>query len=350
MTTLVTGAAPTTNLSPIVELLRNSGVKAAQPSQSAHHIDIDSWLSKMVPQHKGDVNENEIFLRLKQVKPGKLLEQALMDLCLSNWTQDCWGWADTRNIWLTDYLANYDDQFTFLLVFERPEIELCHLLASQCHQPPSQLKQLVKHGLAEWIAYNQEILRFYLRHVERCLLVQRSAAITQPGHLIQRLNEKFQLALPVVEDQTLEGTVSTLPALCQLIAQEELTKQPACQDLLEEILGVATLVETTSQPNVSPYAAVDLYRALAEFTQVDQSLSIAEQSAQAAILKMEAHRQQLTNVEVLLHQTVDQVQQLTRENNRLQAQENATGDLRESLTVSESQVTAVRKENDLLLL
>lgn len=112
-----------------------------------------------------------------------------LDLMLGNLEQPLWGWADPQAIYFLDYWKTLDSQLSFVLVYDEPRRALMeaarqHTQNVDCPSSQLQLRCL----LDNWISYNEAILRFYLRHTERCLLVHGR----QVGRATDRYFEQLQ--------------------------------------------------------------------------------------------------------------------------------------------------------------
>jgi hypothetical protein len=133
-----------------------------------------------------------------QLSPGKVWQEMAVDLFMGNLAHKNWGWADARTVWLLDFWKAFDPQIRFVLVYSAPEFALGQMLCEQGSTP-----ERIELAVSSWMACNTEILRFYHRNPECCLLVNASAIQHLPTSFINKAVDTFSLTLdvPIVDHQ-----------------------------------------------------------------------------------------------------------------------------------------------------
>lgn len=125
---------------------------------------------------------------LGQLLPGKVWQNLAVDLLLGNLDQEAWGWADGNLIGFLEFWRDFDPQIRFLLVYSEPAFAVGQMLRNGL------LAHLdIRRAVASWEAGNAEILRFYNRNTDRCLLVNAAVAIHAPAELADKATAAFGL-------------------------------------------------------------------------------------------------------------------------------------------------------------
>jgi len=127
----------------------------------------------------------------QQIAAGPVWNGIAADLLLGNAGQDFWGWADTRSIHVLDYWNELDPQAAFILVYDQPGRSL-EEAAVQDDAEPDESRAIL--CLDDWMAFNGEMLRFFLRHQNRCLLVNSSQVRKAPGEFLNQLAGCLQIS------------------------------------------------------------------------------------------------------------------------------------------------------------
>lgn len=101
-----------------------------------------------------------------QLDAGEVWNGLALDLLLGNKDQPFWGWADPQAIYLLDYWRKIGSRLKFLLVYDTPEAICANLFKG---------KFITRDGLEQevnrWQDVYEELLYFYHRNQENCLLV-----------------------------------------------------------------------------------------------------------------------------------------------------------------------------------
>lgn len=129
-----------------------------------------------------------------QIKPGKLWDELATDLFLANLEQDAWGWADADAVCMLEWLKDFDPQVRFVLAYAAPEFVLGQMLMNTAADQDS-----IDRAITSWIVANNEILRFYHRNPDRCLLVNSLAAVHAPAQLAEKASSHFGIKLGALD-------------------------------------------------------------------------------------------------------------------------------------------------------
>lgn len=125
----------------------------------------------------------------QQVAASPVWHGIATDLLLGNVGRELWGWADTRSIHVLDYWNELDPQAAFILVYDKPGRVLEE---AAIHENGELDDSQALQCLDDWMAYNGAILRFFLGHQDRCLLVSASQVRLAPDEFIRQLAECLQ--------------------------------------------------------------------------------------------------------------------------------------------------------------
>lgn len=176
----------------VESLLHQCGMQPARPSRrdglSPQEISATLCKAHAVPPLEQVVAEEE----LQQVQAGAVWHGMALDLMLGNLDQPLWGWADPQAVFLLDYWASLDPKLTFVLVYDEPHRVLMEAARAEGQPPSAQgLRQL----LDNWVAYNGAMLRFYLRHPGRSLLVHSQQVRRAVDSYLQQLQPLLGMPL-----------------------------------------------------------------------------------------------------------------------------------------------------------
>lgn len=328
-----------------------AGMCAARPSrrEGLHPVDISSALCRA--NARALVEAPDADGALQQVEVGPIWQGLALDLMLGNVDQPLWGWSDPQSIVLLDYWRTIDPGITFVLVYDTPDSVLTALTSEQAAQlSPDGLRQLMHN----WMACNATLLRFYLHHPSRCVLVQSRQARSAPSAWLQRLQERLQGTTRLRTDAdelpaSIDAPQAANPAL-DFLTEALVRENPDCQHLYEALQACADLpdAQTSRDGGMQPLAA---WRALSGLLhdRQRQHRQVAEQHARIAALEQdltqerEAFGSQMDQLRLTLKGHVQQHQQRTAQLEAL------TAELRHSQAIAnghQEQVSRLGQELD----
>jgi hypothetical protein len=257
-----------------------------------------------------------------QLTPGKLWNELLGDLLMANLDQGVWGWADSALIRLMGWLADYEPEVRFVLSYCSPELTLAH---TQVGKEIS--KDMLDQCLTDWANYNEELLRFFYRNKDRCLLVNTSVTTHVPILLLTQVEEQFGISLNknAVQPIPLNAKIN----VAAVLARHLLTNRDELNVLYQELEAASSIVRQADKEEVFLCSnAWDSFGSI---------LSDNEQAADQFATSLAHERQQYEN-------HAEKIKALEFENVRVLAQSE------EKLTKLQQENEANAQETELLLL
>ena len=261
-----------------------------------------------------------------QVSPGKMWQTLSVDLMLANMETDSWGWAEPRNIYFLDYWRDFDPRVNFVLVYSSPQQVLARLMEKGPLEPAA-----VEAALADWRAYNEELLRFHHANPERSILVNAEVVADGPVDFLSACQERFDLDLRRInEPLELDGKVS---AMALWSASSLFSGFDDVQSLFDELESVADLPR-----NMTAGSGHLAQQAWAEYSSLSKELAAAlahQETNVAALQEFEAQNRSLQQTIETLKAELDKAQRARQE---------------QTASASKAEVEEARQENELLLL
>lgn len=239
MNTVILTGSPWIDSGQLFPNLQKLGIKNALSTENNTDLTIGSWHDKIFSGKRSH--------EYRQVQLGKAWEQSVSEIFMANWGQEPWGWADSRSIWLLDFWRDFDPEICFILVHVSPEQALAQAISQIDEQIPFSLDNTI----ATWLVYERELLRFYLRNQQRCLLVDLERVNNNPALLIETASRLFSLEL---DDSAIDPESQAQPAtffnpLASLLAKQALQRFPEALGLWEEIKVSLTVLPTVERSN-----------------------------------------------------------------------------------------------------
>jgi predicted O-methyltransferase YrrM len=163
-------------------------------------------------------------------------------------SQTLWGWKDPRTSLMLDFWHDLLPQARYLLVYRFPWDVADSIL--RLHEPIFQAHP--DYAIRTWRFYNQQLLDFYTRHRDICLLVSVNGFLKDTSRLVELVQNRFSLSLNAdrpldsrnsenaiagIYDEKLFGSLDGEHPLVQLVSQAA----PECISLLSELDRVADL-------------------------------------------------------------------------------------------------------------
>ena len=168
----------------VESLLLQCGMSAALPSRREGMLPQEITATLCKAHGLPSVDQVTAEEQLQQLQVGAVWHGMALDLMLGNLDQPLWGWADAQSIFLLEYWASLDPKLTFVLVYDEPHRVLLQAARADAEPPSGQTLQRL---LDNWVAYNGALLRFFLRHPGRCLLVHSQQVRRAADHYLQQL-------------------------------------------------------------------------------------------------------------------------------------------------------------------
>lgn len=212
---------------------------------------------------------------ITQVRVTPLWMSLGLDLLLANSDKSFWGWHDPHAAHMLEFWLQADPAFCFVFVYDSPENSLCRSFAGEALDDSKILE--FKNS---WINCYAELLRFYSRHSERCLLVNASEIFKQPTVFLQEFNLRMKVELAQGSSPSYgQEEDAQLLQVAELLLQDE-----QLQKIYESLQSLADLPLVKELPKVSAESwnkCISLRIALNEaLSDVDAAkLSLAERDA-----------------------------------------------------------------------
>ncbi len=115
-----------------------------------------------------------------------------------------WGWKDPRTTILLDFWDLILPEARYLFVYRAPW-EVSASIAA-LHQPP--FREHPDFTCRIWCFYNRQVMDFYRRHRDRCLLVEVGSLLSRPDAVLALVQDK--LGIPLHEAQDAAAILQTV--------------------------------------------------------------------------------------------------------------------------------------------
>ncbi len=229
------------------------------------------------------------------IKMGKIWQYLAIDLFMGNMEQTNWGWANDKSTWLLDFWKDQDPHVSFILAYSAPEYVLAKALTNRDITSTE-----IDVVLASWIAYQNEILRFYKQNSERCLLVNSVATGQDPSILVTKVNSTFSLELSQISNS--EATVNNRSSIAETLSKALIDDEHPANVLYRELEALADIADTSIS-----LIQVKYKRAFEEFIQLLTEIDKAK-------IKISGDREYINKLEQKQIDLESEIQQLTQNN------------------------------------
>ena len=227
----------------IERLMASAGMALARPSrrEGLRPDEISSALCRADTRTLLEAPDEDGALR--QLDIGPVWQGLALDLMLGNIDQPTWGWSDPQSVVLLDYWREIDPGITFVLVYDGQDSVLADMTVEEA-------RQLTPDGLARhlrnWSVFNATLLRFYLHHPGRCLLVQARQACATPQVFLQQVQARLRGTgqLHAVSELPARPAPKADSPAWSFLTDTLLCQHPECVHLYEALQASANLPET----------------------------------------------------------------------------------------------------------
>lgn len=206
--------------------------------------------------------------RVRRVEVGPLWNGLALDLMLGNLDQPLWGWSDPCSVSLLNYWSTLDSNITFMLVYDDPGTVLTRGNGANGKMS----RELLGVRVRDWCAYNAELLRFFHRNTDRCLLVHGQQVRLSAQRYLQQVRARLDAsgggrgllrasheaasamepARESPEESAEERVGHVEDALADYLADALMQQFPEALELYEELQSVASL--PLAEPEVNELA------------------------------------------------------------------------------------------------
>ena len=168
-----------------------------------------------------------------------------------------WGWKDPRTVLFLDFWAELLPEVRWLFVIRSPEDVVDSLL----RRGDTAFVMNPRHAIDVWVAYNQRILEFALRHRHRSVVVALEQVIADPAGVVSAVANVLGTMLPAPTATYEEGLlVSGQPAHRSGLVR---TVSPGAHEIYAHLRRLAGLETVAGGVPFKPAETVDA--ALAEW-------------------------------------------------------------------------------------
>ncbi|MDR2099908.1 MAG: hypothetical protein LBP40_03645, partial [Campylobacteraceae bacterium] len=183
------------------------------------------------------------YENISQIDIGAVWHGMVLDLMLANIEQSFWGWSDPNVIYLLNFWKSIDPKIAFILVYDKPEsVFTRHEITASSEQNHT------KEMLNAWSAYNLELLDFYRKNSDRCLLVHAQQVRLSAASYIQQLKIRINKNFKFPNKLLWKGTEIS----CLEESPKRGTKSKKIAKQSEEIAQYQQTVETTAILSCNP--------------------------------------------------------------------------------------------------
>lgn len=277
---------PNSDYQTVENVLQQRGMCPPLPSRREGLLpqDITATLCKVhkAPQIDHVATEDDI----KRLQVAPVWHGMAMDLMLGNLEQDLWGWADPQAIYTLDYWAQLDDKLTFVLVYDEPQSTLVNAVSKLDNLSVPDLEHLIEN----WMAYNGSLLHFFLRHADRCLLVNAQQVRRNTDDCLQKLQPLLNAPLLSLAEYKEVGEVK--PDDSQLSAYTIHTMMS--DQRLTDVIKLAGL-EATKAQEILQGSAIESYLLHQVLTEYPACLALYAELQSAASLPLQEPSQANSN-------------------------------------------------------
>ncbi len=262
---LITGH-PQSGYQKVEHLLNSSGMKAAMPSRREGLLPVDIGVALCKAYNLPSISEIASERDIPQIDVAPVWHVMALDLLLGNIEQELWGWADPQSIYLLDYWITLDPKFTVILVYDEPHRAL---FESALEDFDPLTPDSLQHCLDSWTAYNRALVRFYMRNMERCLLVNSKQVLGDADGFLKKLNsllDDIQLELDLSQ---IGVPVSANDDIDTYLIDRVIAEHPQSQQCFEDLQYLANepIEETANQRAHPSDAWLTLIRQRRQFRQ-----------------------------------------------------------------------------------
>ena len=183
---------PLSGYASVEQVLHGCGLQAAAASKTQGLSPTQVSYMLLQAYRVTPLEATQALEALSPINPSPVWQTLALDLLVGNLEQELWGWADPQAIYLLDYWKNLDHQLAFVLVYDSPQASMAGLFENpevDCTEA------VVQAASANWLAYNEALLNFYLGNTERCLLVHGQQVRAQTGDYLRQVQHQMGVEL-----------------------------------------------------------------------------------------------------------------------------------------------------------
>ena len=178
---------PSPKFSELTDVMVKAGMQIALPSQDNKRINMTTWHNNVLSSRSQNSKKPDTGSNI-----GKIWEKLACDIFLANYKVPVWGWVESQSVWLLDFWKDFEPNTYFLLSCLSPQAVLVEYINSI---PNPIDNKNIKMVLDDWLYYHQELLNFYHKNTERCLIFNINEVLDQPVNLLNACLDQWNLKL-----------------------------------------------------------------------------------------------------------------------------------------------------------
>ena len=354
-------SSPFVSLLPITQLLEKSGLQKGLNS-TGNNQSYEQWHEQVFDAYEQD--DSGLFTN-KALSPGKVWQDMAGQLIHANLSKKQWYWSASKAGWLLDFWNTIEPQHRFVLVFSSPQIGISQSLIN------SKTEEIdIECVVKNWINYYVELLQFYRKHQEKCILVNLTQCLSYPAEFIALCKENLGIDVDPL------SKTSPLSASTQAIEDELFlhiaTNYPEVNTLFQELEASATpfskqgdnLLSKPTDSKEQLTSAWQAYRQLkiqqnedAEIkTKLQQDAEAQKQSLEETIKQNEEQGKENELLLIQLHQVQEELEAQFLKLKKFEDENNQEKQVLKKIThqnetnTFKQKTTELEAENELMLL
>ncbi len=341
MKVVVCTGTPWTGLEQVGTVLKAAGIQPPiNPVRG--QATIESFHAQL--EKVGQADNRSSFIG-QPVHPGKIWGQQALGILQDNLNQQVWGWTNSFSTWLLDFWQSLDQNIYFVLVYSTPEEDFARFMQHE-EGPLSEI------AADQWLSINTQLLRFYNRNRERCLLVNRNAGLSDSSDLLNLCNDRFALSLQV-DVPSIDSEHQEPDTIGCVLAQCFLKDRADVYNLYREIQATATQPAEDESPDLidsawSAYQDLSL-KVTQQRQQYTDALTKQERQLREQSTELEQCREEHELLLLQLHQVQEELESTFLDSQKKQADSaNQQAELKKQLEASGKKVDQYKKKIETL--
>lgn len=258
----------------------------SQAKQSRRELLSPSEISQKLLKAHDIVFSNNIAIEQIDMADEEVWNALSLDLLLANIEQDCWGWADPQTVFLLNYWRKIAPQLKFLLVYDTPEA-ICSAIFKDKQISQQEVEQEINH----WNDFYEQLLYFYHRNQQHCLLVHSEQIKENVPAFMEAVAECIEYDFTDIDTSVDITTVSNKAD--QLLVTALLKEFPSIHTSYDALQAAADMPLADKEDQLSTIdSAVLAWNSRQEVTSVQPHQQSEELEQENELLLLQLHQVQ----------------------------------------------------------
>ncbi|WP_428739675.1 hypothetical protein [Sulfurimonas sp.] len=265
-----------------------------------------------------------------------------MDLMMSNIDQDFWMWKDKDALLLLEYWKSLDSTLSFILVYNAPNKLFEELLQKETTPTIEELEE----ELEKWNSYNRELLNFYYRNQDRCILVNSQQVRSTPPTKLLEVGKEIGLDV-----ESANIPLEILQETFNDAKQDDALYINLINTLVQNYPNALAMYDELQLSANLPYQQVDLkqisiYDAIKDYVETQKTLHKQEQSLLSKEIILKEQKQSANQFQEKLKQVEREKQSKNEENELLLAQLHSVQEVLEKRYLESQKIEKTLQEQE----